>query len=146
MFAFYKRVFLRLDVLLLKNRLKIQFILLTIITAIGLFLLGGFFVYYNLSKEPENSMIELIYKKCGGNEFGAKDIRGPWSTEQMTCWSEELSHVRRIVFKTEMYFKHGRYISECKTKIENKKECQEDANYNYRKRMEKYREIETLMR
>lgn len=51
--------------IVLINKSKILFTLLIFISAIGSFLLGELYVYYTLSKEPKNAMIELIYKNVG---------------------------------------------------------------------------------
>lgn len=101
--------------------------------------------FYNLSKEPEAAFVELIYKKCRGHDIFVRDVRGPWSTEQMACWSEELAHVRDNTFKTEMYFKISRYIHECNLKKEDQKKCQADISSKYQERLEKYHELKILM-
>ncbi|ECY7785013.1 hypothetical protein AVD04_17040 [Salmonella enterica subsp. enterica serovar Anatum] len=132
--------------IVLINKSKILFTLLTFISAIGLFLLGELYVYYTLSKEPKNAMIELIYKKCRGSVSPTEDIHDEWAMKYYTCWSEELAHVRNKAFKAEIYFKNGRYVLECDIKKENKKKCQEDVLSIYRKQLDKYREINDMMR
>ncbi|ECW3620889.1 hypothetical protein F3Z39_21780, partial [Salmonella enterica] len=122
-----------------------QFILIFIAGIIAGYQAGGQTKFYNLSKDPQASLVELIYKKCGGNTIVVKDIRGPWTTEQMTCWSEELTHASDNTFKTEMYFKISKFIHECNRKKEDKKKCINDISSEYQKRVKKYRELKTLM-
>lgn len=93
-----------------------QLTLIFIAGIIAGFQAGGQSTFYSLSKEPESALLNLIYNKCVGHVPVAKDIRGPWSTEQMTCWIEELTHVRDTAFTTELYFKTGRYTHECNVK------------------------------
>ncbi|EAS3780366.1 hypothetical protein D6F12_18325 [Salmonella enterica] len=122
-----------------------QLTLIFIAGIIAGFQAGGQSTFYSLSKEPESALLKLIYTKCVGHVPVAKDIRGPWSTEQMTCWIEELTHVRDTAFKTEMYFKTGRYTHECNIKKEDKNKCLPDITSVYKKRLEKYHELEDLM-
>lgn len=122
-----------------------QFTLIFIAGIIFGFQAGEQSKFYNLSKEPKAAFVELIYKKCRGNNIVVKDIRGPWSTEQITCWREELAHVRDNTFKTEMYFKIGQYTHECNIKKEDQKKCQADISSKYQERLEKYHELKTLM-
>lgn len=122
-----------------------QFSLIFIAGIIAGFQAGEQTTYYKLSKDPGASLIELIYMKCRGNNIVVKDIRGPWSTEQITCWSEELTHSRDNTFKTEMYFKFGQYTHECNIKKEDQKKCQAEISSKYQKRLEKYHELKTLM-
>lgn len=122
-----------------------QFTLIFIAGIIAGFQAGNQATFYNLSKDPQAAIVELIYKKCGGDKLIAKDIRGPWSTEQITCWREELAHVRNNTFKTEMYFKISRYIHECNLKKEDQKKCLDDISSKYQERLKKYHELKTLM-
>ncbi|EDY1997985.1 hypothetical protein GTD56_004520 [Salmonella enterica subsp. diarizonae] len=122
-----------------------QLTLIFIAGIIAGFQAGGQSTFYSLSKEPESALLKLIYTKCVGHVPVAKDIRGPWSTEQMTCWIEELTHVRDTAFKTEMYLKTGRYNHECNIKKEDKNKCLHDITSVYKKRLEKYHELEDLM-
>ncbi|WP_367376778.1 hypothetical protein [Hafnia alvei] len=122
-----------------------QLILIFITGIIPGFQAGEQATFYKLSKDPQAALVELIYKKCGGNKIVAKDIRGPWSTEQMSCWSEELAHIRDNTFKTEVYFKIGRCTHECNIKKEEQKKCQAYISSEFQKRLEKYRELKALM-
>ncbi|CNV13143.1 TPA_asm: hypothetical protein G0M21_18565 [Salmonella enterica subsp. enterica serovar Typhimurium] len=110
-----------------------QFSLIFIAGIIAGFQAGEQTTFYNLSKDPQAAIVELIYKKCRGNNIVVKDIRGPWSPEQITCWREELAHVRDNTFKTEMYFKIGQYTHECNIKKEDQKKCQADISSKYQK-------------
>lgn len=122
-----------------------QFTLIFIAGIIAGFQAGEQTTFYNLSKDPQAAIVDLIYKKCRGNNIVVKDIRGPWSTEQITCWREELAHVRDNTFKTEMYFKIGQYTHECNLKKEDQKKCLDDISSKYKERLEKYHELKTLM-
>ncbi|EFU4583806.1 hypothetical protein HT912_003561 [Salmonella enterica] len=122
-----------------------QFIIIFIAGIMAGYQVGEQTKFYNLSKDPQASLVELIYKKCGGNEIVAKDIRGPWTTEQMTCWSEELTHASDNTFKTEMHFKISKFLHECNLKKEDQKKCINDISSEYQKRVKKYRELKTLM-
>lgn len=66
------------------------------------------------------------------NDIVVKDISGPWSTEQITCWSEELTHARDTAFKIEMYFKIGQYTHECNIKKEDENKCLPDITSVYK--------------
>ncbi|ECA1876144.1 hypothetical protein EJI20_07620 [Salmonella enterica subsp. enterica serovar Napoli] len=110
-----------------------QFILIFIVAIIAGYQAGEQTTFYKLSKNPGDALVELIYKKCRGNNIVVKDIRGPWSPEQITCWREELANVRDNTFKTEMYFKIGQYTHECNIKKEDQKKCQADISSKYQK-------------
>ncbi|TBL62604.1 hypothetical protein [Hafnia paralvei] len=122
-----------------------QLSLMLIAGIIAGFQAGEQTTFYKLSKDPGAALLELIYKECRGNNIVVKDISGPWSTEQITCWSEELTHARDTAFKTEMYFKTGQYTHECNIKKEDENKCRSDITSAYKKRLEKYHELEALM-
>lgn len=122
-----------------------QFILIFIVTIIAGHQAGEQTTFYKLSKNPGDALVELIYKKCKGNNIVVKDISGPWSTEQIACWSQELTHARDNTFKTEMYFKIGQYTHECNIKKEDQMKCQANISSKYKERLEKYHELKTLM-
>ncbi|EAR6585372.1 hypothetical protein CQK02_21115 [Salmonella enterica] len=114
---------------------------------IATFLLGGAVCvqvgeqikFHSLSKDPNAALIDLIYEKCLSNVNVTEEIKF------YTCLSEEFSHIRNTSFKTEMFFKTGKYIHECKIKKEDKSKCLSDIASLDRKRLEKYHEIEKLM-
>ncbi|EOC0701869.1 hypothetical protein ACIU3Q_005032 [Salmonella enterica subsp. enterica serovar Kokomlemle] len=143
MINFLRKTYLRINKA--TENSTFQLTLIFIAGIIAGFQAGGQSTFYNLSKEPESALLKLIYKKCGDNSIIAKDIRGPWSTKQMTCWIEELAHVRDTAFKIELYFKTGQYTHECNIKKEDKNKCLPDIASVYKKRLEKYHELESLM-
>lgn len=143
MINFLRKTYLRINKA--TENTTFQLTLIFIAGIIAGFQAGGQSTFYNLSKEPGAALVNLIYKKCGSNDIVAKDIRGPWSTEQMTCWIEELAHVRDTAFETEMYFKTGQYTHECNIKKEDENKCLSDITSVYKKRLEKYHELESLM-
>jgi hypothetical protein len=98
-----------------------QFLLILIAGIIAGFQAGEQTTFYKQSKDPGAALIDLIYKKCKGNNIVVKDISGPWSTEQITCWSEELTHARDTALKIEMYFKIGQFTHECNIKKKRRK-------------------------
>ncbi|EMF3801273.1 hypothetical protein V3J37_003828 [Salmonella enterica] len=98
-----------------------QFIIIFIAGIMAGYQAGEQTKFYNLSKDPQASLVELIYKKCGGNEIVAKDIRGPWTTEQMTCWSEELTHASDNTFKTRCILKSVNFSMNATSKKKTKK-------------------------
>ncbi|EMC6869770.1 hypothetical protein VLB34_003754 [Salmonella enterica] len=122
-----------------------QFSLILIAGIIAGFQAGEQTTFYKLSKDPGAALIDLIYKKCRGNNIAVKDISGPWMSEQMTCWSEELTHASDNTFKTEMYFTISEFLHECNLKKEDRKKCMDDISSEYQKRLEKYHELEALM-
>ncbi|EAO8766713.1 hypothetical protein G3601_004608 [Salmonella enterica] len=143
MINFLRKTYLRINKA--TENTTFQLTLIFIAGIIAGFQAGGQSTFYSLSKEPESALLKLIYTKCVSHVPVAKDIRGPWSTEQMTCWIEELTHVRDTAFQTELYFKTGRYTHECNVKKEDNNKCLPDITSVYKKRLEKYHEPEDLM-
>lgn len=143
MINFLRKTYLRINKA--TENTTFQLTLIFIAGIIAGFQAGGQSTFYNLSKKPGAALVNLIYKKCGRNDIVAKDIRGPWSMEQITCWIEELAHVRDTAFETEMYFKTGQYTHECNIKKKDKNKCLSDITSDYKKRLEKYHELESLM-
>lgn len=143
MINFLRRIYLQIN----KATENITFQLtLTFIAGIFAgFQAGRLSTFYSLSKDPESALLNLTYNKCVGHVSVAKDIRCPWSAEQMKCWIEELTHVRDTAFKTEMHFKTGRYTHECNIKKGDKNKYLPDITSVYKKRLEKYHEPEDLM-